>query len=80
MAGPRSLQAPLVKQLLFADSILGHPRPVGRPHYTWMDGAMQDLSTLLGPGYSWISSKTGRIWCISWICKGGLSASASLAL
>ena len=38
----------MVKQLLLADSIPGRPRPVGRPHFTWMDGAMQDLSTL-GP-------------------------------
>ena len=27
-----------------ADSIPGRPRHVGRPHYTWKDGAMQDLS------------------------------------
>ena len=27
---------------------LGRPRPVGRPHYTWKDGAMQDLNAL-GP-------------------------------
>ena len=33
-------------QLLFADFIPGYPRPVGRPHYTWMDGAMQNLSAL----------------------------------
>ena len=38
----------MVKQLLFADSIPGRPRPVGRPHYTWMDVAMQDLRPL-GP-------------------------------
>ena len=38
----------IVNQLLHADSIPGRPRPVGRPHYTWMDGAMQDLNTL-GP-------------------------------
>ena len=31
-----------------ADNIPGRPRPVGRPHYTWMDGAMQDLNAL-GP-------------------------------
>ena len=38
----------IVNQLLHADSILGRPRPVGRPHYTWKDGAMQDLNAL-GP-------------------------------
>ena len=37
---------PVVNQLLHADYILGLPRPVGRPHYTWMDGAMQDLNAL----------------------------------
>ena len=26
----------------------GRRRPVGRPHYTWKDGAMQDLNAL-GP-------------------------------
>ena len=26
----------MVKQLLFAHSIPGHPRPLGRPHLTWM--------------------------------------------
>ena len=36
----------IVNQLLHADSIPGRPRPVGRPHYTWKDGAMQDLSAL----------------------------------
>ena len=40
--------AMMANQLLYADSIPGSPRPVGRPHYMWMDGAMQDLSTL-GP-------------------------------
>jgi len=44
----RKPEANMVKQLLFADSIPGCPRPVGRPHYTWMDGAMHDLTTL-GP-------------------------------
>ena len=29
-------------------NILIYPRPVGRPHYTWKDGAMQDLNAL-GP-------------------------------
>ena len=33
--------------LLFADSILGCPGPVGCPYYMWVDGwGMQDLSTL----------------------------------
>ena len=35
----RKPETTIVSQLLHADSILGHPRPVGRPHYTWMDGA-----------------------------------------
>ena len=30
----------MVKQLLFAHFIPGHPRPMGRPHLTWMDTAM----------------------------------------
>ena len=38
----------MIKQLLLADSIPGRPWHVSRPHYMWMDGAMQDLSTL-GP-------------------------------
>ena len=38
----------IVNQLLHADYIPGRPRPVGRPHYTWMDGTMQDLNAL-GP-------------------------------
>ena len=37
-----------LNELLHADSIPGRPRPVGRPHYTWKDGAMQDLNAL-GP-------------------------------
>ena len=35
----------IINQLPHADSIPGRPRPIGRPHYTWKDGAMQDLST-----------------------------------
>ena len=42
---PPQGQYTVVNQLLSADSIPGCPRPVGCPHYTWMDGAMQDLST-----------------------------------
>ena len=38
----------VVNQLLYADSIPGRPGLVIRPHYTWMDGAMQDLRAL-GP-------------------------------
>ena len=30
----------MVKQLLFAHSIPGHSRPMGRSHLTWMDTAM----------------------------------------
>ena len=44
----RKPETTMVKHLLFADSIPGCLRPVGRLHYTWMDGAMQDLNTL-GP-------------------------------
>ena len=36
----------MVKQLLFAHSIPGHPRPIGRPHLTWMDTAMHDMGSL----------------------------------
>ena len=43
----RKPETTIVNQL-HADSIPGRPRPVGRPHYTWMDGAMQDLNAL-GP-------------------------------
>ena len=42
----RKPETTMVKQLQSADSILGRPRPVGRPHYTWMDGAKQDLGPL----------------------------------
>ena len=44
----RKPETTIVNQLLHADYIPGRPRPVGRPHYMWMDGAMQDLNTL-GP-------------------------------
>ena len=36
----RKPETTMVKQPLLADSIPGRPRPVGRPHYTKMDGAM----------------------------------------
>ena len=36
----------MVKQLLFAHSIPGHPRPLGRPHLTWMDTTMHDMGSL----------------------------------
>ena len=36
----------VVKQLLFAHSIPGHHRPMGRPHLTWMDTAMHDMGSL----------------------------------
>ena len=36
----------VLKQLLFAHSIPGHPRPLGRPHLTWMDTAMHDMGSL----------------------------------
>ena len=35
----------MVKQLLFAHSIPGHPRPMRRPHLTWMDTAMHDMGS-----------------------------------
>ena len=44
----RKPETAIVNQLLHVDSIPGRPRPVGRPHYTWKDGAMQDLNAL-GP-------------------------------
>ena len=34
--------------IVYVDSAAGRPKPVGRPHYTWKDGAMQDLNAL-GP-------------------------------
>ena len=37
----------MVKQLLFGHSIPGHPRPMGRPHLTWMDTAMHDIGRTL---------------------------------
>ena len=43
----RKPETTIVNQLLHAYSIPGR-RPVGRPHYTWMDGAMLDLNAL-GP-------------------------------
>ena len=36
----------MVKHLLFAHFIPGHPRPIGRPHLTWMDTAMHDMGSL----------------------------------
>ena len=36
----------MFKQLLFAHSIPGHPRPIGRPHLRWMDTAMHDMDSL----------------------------------
>ena len=39
----------MVKQLLFAHSIPGHPRPMGRPHLTWMATmatTMHDMGSL----------------------------------
>ena len=37
----------MVKQLLFAHSIPGHPRPMGRPHLTWMHTTMHDMGSLV---------------------------------
>ena len=36
----------MVKQLLFAHSVPGYSRPMGRPHLTWMDTAMHDIGSL----------------------------------
>ena len=36
----------MVKQLLFVHSIPGHPRPMVRPHLTWMDTAMHDMGSV----------------------------------
>ena len=36
----------MVKQLFFAHSTPGHPRPMGHPHLTWMDTAMHDMGSL----------------------------------
>ena len=46
--GARKPETTIVNQLLHADNIPGRPRPVGHPHYTWMDRAMHDLNAL-GP-------------------------------
>ena len=35
----------MVKHLLFAHSIPGLSRPMGRPHFTWMDTAMHDMGS-----------------------------------
>ena len=40
----RKPETTIGNQLLHADYIPGRSRPVGRLHYTWMDGAMQDLN------------------------------------
>ena len=36
----------MVMQLLFAHSIPGHPRPMGRPHLTRIDPATHDMGNL----------------------------------
>ena len=73
----RKLETTIVNQLLHGDSVPGRPRPVGCPHYTWMDGAMQDLNAL-GPRLQLASSETGRSWRWTGICGGGLPVGASL--
>ena len=72
---PQALGHYYMLGLLYEDSIPGHPRPVGRPHYTWMDGPMQDLS----PGYCGTSTETSRSrsWCRTAICGGGVPAGIS---
>ena len=55
----RKPETTMVKQLLLAaDSIPGRPKPVGRPHYTGIDGGMQDFS-ILGP---WLQLDLLRDW------------------
>ena len=66
----------MVKQLLFVHSIPGHPRPIGRPHLTWMDSAMQDMDSLgrtlqIDLPRDWASLELHRdVW------RGGWSAGA----
>ena len=73
----RKPETTIVNQLLHADSIPGRPRPVGRPHYTWKDGAMQDL-TALGPR---LQLDLLRDWPkLAGNCGGGLPADASLVV
>ena len=38
----------MVRQLLFAHSILGHPGPMGHPLLTWMDTAMHGMGMGMG--------------------------------
>ena len=73
----RKPETTIVNQLLHADSIPGRPRPVGRPHYTRKDGAMQTLSAL-GPRLQLDLLRTGRNWRWTVSCGGGLPADASL--
>ena len=64
----------VVKQLLFADFI------PGRPHFMWMEGATQDLSTLgpRAPAYRWTASETCRSWRMTGILEGGCQAVLAL--
>jgi hypothetical protein len=50
----------LVKQLLFADGIVGHRRPVGRPRLTWFDGAKRTLDRLGVRDDSWLDKAADR--------------------
>ena len=61
----RKPEITMVKHLLFADSIPGRPLPVGCPHYTWMYGAIQNLSTL-GPRLQGDLLRDSRSTLFSW--------------
>jgi len=49
----------LVKQLLFAEGLPGHRRPVGRPRVTWWDGAKRTLDRL-GMQGGWLELADNR--------------------
>ena len=51
----------MVEQLLFAHSIPGHPRPMGRPHLTWMVTAC-----IPGPGLAeWTHPRALRAYFLA---------------
>ena len=68
----------IVNQLLHADYIPGRPRPVGRPHYTWMDGAMQDLNARpRAPATAGPPPRLAEVGAGPRAVEGGLPAGAS---
>ena len=75
----RKPETAIVNQLLLADSIPGRPRPVGRPHYTWKDGAMQDLNAL-GPRLQLDLLRDWPKLALDGSCGGRLPAGASLSV